>query len=171
MDTVRDKLTGRLHVALALIVAWLIATSPWIAMYRRVPAGPGLLNGSHVVLGCAALVLATLYLFACTRAGRWRVYFPWLAGQGGATLRDLAGLARGTIPSAEGGGLFATIEGLTLVALLATAATGAAWWAAHGSADALAWRGGHAIAADALIGLAVAHVATVSLHLLEMLRD
>ena len=171
MQTGRDTLIGRLHLAVALIAAWLVATSPWIAMYRRVPAHPGLLNGSHVVLGSTALVLAVPYLYACTRAGRWRLYFPWLAGQGGAALRDLAGLARGVIPSAEGGGLFAMFEGLTLLSLLATAATGAAWWAAHGSTDALTWRAAHAAAAQVLIGFAIVHVVTVSLHLLELVRD
>ena len=162
VETGRDTLTSRLHAAVALISAWLVATSPWIAMYRRVPAGPGLLNGSHVVLGSAALVLAVPYLYLCTRAGRWRVYFPWLAGQGRAALRDLTGLARGAIPSAEG---------LALVALLVTAATGAAWWTAQGSTDALAWRTAHCAAAQVLIGFAVVHGVTVSLHLLELVRD
>ena len=50
-------------------------------------------------------------------------------------------------------------------------ATGAAWWAAQGSADALAWRASHAMAAHVLIGFAVAHVVTVSLHLLDLVRD
>lgn len=171
VETGRDTLTGRLHLALALVSAWLVVTSPWIAMYRRVPAQPGLFNGSHVALGLATLPLAGLYLYACTREGRWRLFFPWLAGQGGAALRDLAGLARGQIPSAEGGGLFAMIEGLTLVALLVTAITGAAWWAVHGSTDALAWRAAHTVAARVLIGFIVVHVVSVSLHLLELVRD
>lgn len=171
VETGRDTLTGRLHLALALISTWLIVTSPWIAMYRRVTAHPGFLNGGHVVLGFSTLALAVLYLYACTRAGRWRLYFPWLAGQGGAAMRDLAGLARGVIPSAEGGGLFGMIEGLTLLALLVTALTGAAWWAAQGSTDALAWRAGHAAAAQVLIGFVVVHVVTVSLHLLELVRN
>jgi Prokaryotic cytochrome b561 len=171
VDTGRDGLTGRLHVGVALLSAWLIGTSPWIAMYRRVPKDPGFFNASHVLLGFAALGLAALYLYSCTRAGRWRLYFPWLAGQGGAALRDLGGLLRGRIPSAEGGGLFAVIEGLALLALLATALTGAAWYFTQGTGDAVAWRGHHAVAARVLIGAAAAHVLTVSLHLLELIRD
>jgi hypothetical protein len=171
MDIARDRLTGRLHLAVALLAAWLIVTSPWIALYRRVPASPGLLNGSHVALGFASLALAVPYLLACTRGGRWRLYFPWLAGQGGAALRDLAGLARGRIPSAEGGGLFAVIEGLTLLSLLAAAATGAAWFFGHGSDGALLWRGYHVVGARILIGMVLTHVVTVSLHLLEFVRD
>jgi hypothetical protein len=171
MDTARDRLTGRLHGAVAWLAAWLIVTSPWVAMYRRVPANSGMLNGSHVALGFAALALAAWYLFACTRGGRWRLYFPWLAGQGGAALRDLAGLARGTIPSAEGGGLFAVIEGLTLLTLCATAVTGAAWYFGHGSDGAVVWRGYHLIGARILISMVIAHVVTVSLHLLEFVRN
>jgi cytochrome b561 len=171
MDTVRDRLTGRLHVAVALLAAWLIVTSPWVAMYRHVPANPGFLNGSHVVLGFASLALAALYLLACARRGRWRLYFPWLAGQGGAALCDLKELARGTIPSAEGGGLFAIIEGLTLLSLFVTAITGVAWFVGHGSDGALIWRDYHVDSARILIGMLIAHVFTVSLHLLEFVRN
>jgi hypothetical protein len=171
MDIPRDRLTGRLHLAVALLTGWLIVTSPWIAMYRRVPARPGWLNGSHIALGFASLALAALYLHACTRGGRWRLYFPWLAGQGGAAMRDLAGLARGRVPSAEGGGLFAVIEGLTLLSLLAAAVTGAAWFFGHGSEGALTWRGYHVAGARILIGMVITHVVTVSLHLLEFARN
>jgi hypothetical protein len=171
METGSDRQTDRLHVAVALVAAWLVFTSPWVAMYRRVPEHPGILDASHVVLGFAALALALAYLFACARGGRWRLYFPWLAGHGGAALRDLAGLVRGDVPGAEGGGLFAVIEGLTLLLLIATAATGAAWYLEHGSVDALAWRGYHVVGARLLIGFVVVHVVSVSLHLLELVRD
>ena len=171
MDGGRDGLTGRLHVGVALLAAWLIFTSPWLAMFRRMPKHPGALDLAHVALGFLALLLALFYVAACTRQGRWRLYFPWLAGQGGAALRDLGGLLRGRIPSAEGGGLFGLVEGLVLLALLATGATGAGWFLAQGSDTALAFRSAHAIASQCLVGLAVAHIATVSLHLIELIRD
>lgn len=171
MEGGRDRLTGRLHVAVALLAAWLVGTSPWIAMYRRLPKHAGLLDLAHVGLGLATLLLGVAYLVACTREGRWRLYFPWLAGQGRTVANDLAGLLRGRIPSAEGGGLFGLIEGLTLLALIVAAATGATWLALQGSAQALAWREAHAVAAWWLVGLAVAHVVTVSLHLVDLVRD
>jgi len=49
--------------------------------------------------------------------------------------------------------------------------TGAGWLATQGSDAALAWREYHALAARGLIGLLVLHVVTVSLHLLDFLRD
>lgn len=171
MDGGRDSVTGRLHVAVALLTAWLLITSPWVAMYRRLPKHAGFLDLAHVALGLLALLLALVYLASCLRGGRWRLYFPWLAGQGGAALRDLGGLLRGRIPSAEGGGLFGLIEGLALLVLLATAVTGAAWFFLDGSNAALACRSAHSVAAQALIGLVVAHVVTVSLHLVELIRD
>jgi len=166
-----ERLTRGLHLAVALLSAWLILTSPWIAMLRRLPREAGWLNHSHLVLGLLALLLAIAYLVECTRDGRWRLYFPWIAGQGGAAARDLGGLLRGRIPTAEGGGLFAVIEGITLLGLLATAVTGAAWFACQGSGEALTWRGWHIVAARGLTVLILVHVVTVSLHLLDFLRD
>jgi hypothetical protein len=85
--------------------------------------------------------------------------------------RDLRGLLHGRIPAAEGGGLFGLIEGLLLLALLATAMTGAAWYLTQGSAEALAWRGHHALAVRGLATLFVLHAVSASLHLLDFLRD
>ena len=113
---------------------------------------------------------AIAYAWSCARDGRWRLYFPW-SPPDPRVGRDLAGLLRGRIPAAEGGGLFGLIEGLLLLALLATAATGAAWFTAQGTDAAVSWRGQHILAARGLIGLLVLHVVTVSLHLLDLLRD
>jgi len=105
------------------------------------------------------------------RDGRWRLYFPWVAPQIRTVGSDLAGLLRRRIPAAEGGGLFGLIEGLLLLALLATAATGAAWFMAQGTDAAVSWRGQHILAARGLIGLLVLHVVTVSLHLLDFVGE
>lgn len=166
-----EKLAARQHLALTLLSAWLIATSPWIAMLRRVPRDAGFLDYSHVVLGSVTLAIAITYTVSCTRAGRWRLYFPWLAGHLGAIGRDASGLLRGRIPAAEGGGLFGLIEGLLLVLLLATAVTGAVWFAMQGSLEALAWRSHHIFAARGLVVFLVLHVITVSLHLIDFIRD
>jgi cytochrome b561 len=166
-----ERLAARQHVAVALLATWLIATSPWIAMLRRVPREAGFLNYSHVVLGFVTLAIAITYTVRCTRAGRWRLYFPWLAGQLGAAGRDASGLLRGRIPAAEGGGLFGLIEGLLLLLLLATAFTGAAWFATQGSQEALAWRSHHIFAARGLVAFFLLHVITVSLHLIDFIRD
>ena len=77
-----------------------------------------------MAVGLATLVLGTSYTLSCTRKGGGACTFrghrrPRAAG------RDVGGLLRGRLPAAEGGGLFALLEGLLLVLLLATAATGA----------------------------------------------
>jgi hypothetical protein len=165
------RLSARQHLFVALLSAWLILTSPWISMLRRMPAGAAWLDYAHVGLGLLALPISITYAVTCCRGGGWRLYFPLLAGQMGAVVRDLGGLARGRIPSAEGGGLFALIEGLLLLALLVTAATGAAWFALQGTTEALAWRQWHLYAARGLAGLVLLHVVTVSLHLVDLARE
>jgi len=171
MATFLERLAARQHLAAALLSTWLILTSPWISMLRRIPRNASVLEYSHVVLGLLALLLATTYTLSCTRRGRWRLYFPWAAGQLAAIWKDAGGLLRGRIPAAEGGGLFALIEGLLLVLFLLTAATGAAWFWTQDSSDAVLWRGCHVLVARGLAGLIVLHVVSVSLHLLDFVRD
>ena len=166
-----DSGTDRQHLAVALLALWLIATSPWIAMLRRVPAGAGWLDYAHVAIGFVSLLLCVSYTWSCVRQERWRLYFPWTGPSFGVVARDVSGLLRGRMPAAEGGGLFGFIEGLLLVALGVTAATGAAWFAVQGSDAALAWRGYHLVAVRGLVGLLLLHVVTVSLHLLDFVRD
>lgn len=164
----REPLLNRLHVAVVVACGWLVFTSPWVSMLRRIPSGAGFFDYAHVVVGFAGLLLAVLYTWACTSDGGWRTYFPWAAGRSQAVVDDVLGLFRRRIPTAESGGLFAAIEGMLLVALLAAAVTGAAWFALQGSAEAVAWRGCHVIAARALVGLIVAHVLAVATHLLDL---
>ena len=166
-----EQSDNRQHFAVAVLSLWLVGTSPWIAMFRRIPEGAGWLDYAHVALGFVTLLLAITYTGACTRQGRWRLYFPWTPQLIGGPARDLRGLFRGQIPAAESGGLFGLIEGLLLIALVLTAASGAAWFFTQGSGDALAWREFHIYAARSMIGLLVLHVVTVSLHLLDFVRD
>jgi cytochrome b561 len=166
-----ERSDNRQHMAVAVLSLWLVGTSPWIAMFRRIPDGAGWLDYAHVALGFVTLLLAITYTWACSRQGRWKLYFPLMPRRFGSVVRDLGGLVRGNIPAAEGGGLFGFIEGLLLVALLMAAASGAAWFVTQGSGDALAWREFHVYAARSMIGLLVLHVVTVSLHLLDFVRD
>jgi cytochrome b561 len=164
----REAVANRLHFAVAAGCGWLIATSPWVGMLRRVPADPGLLDVAHVVVGFATSALALVYAAMVTRGSRWRALFP-LGPQGlGAVARDVRGLAQRRIPSAESGGIYALVEGLLLVALLAAVVTGVGWFLSQGGPDALSWRTGHIVSARVLIGLAVAHVLAVASHLLEL---
>ena len=166
-----ERSDNRQHLAVAMLSLWLVGTSPWLAMFRRIPEGAGWLDYAHVALGFVMLLLAVSYAWACTSRGRWRLYFPLTPRLVGGVARDLGGLARGRVPAAEGGGLFGLIEGLLLAALLLSAASGAAWFATQGSGDALAWRELHVGAARSMTGLLLVHVVTVSLHLLDLLRD
>jgi len=138
-------------------------------MYQRLPEAPGLVNGSHVVLGLAMLPLGLVYAAACTLGGRWRLYFPWL-GAGRCGGRDLAAPAGGASGQRRRR-LFATIEGLLLLAFLAAAASGAVWFVAQGGDTAVLWRGLHGIAARSFAVLMLLHIVAVSLHLLDLVRD
>jgi hypothetical protein len=171
MRALLDRLTDPLHLVIALACTWLVLSSPWIGMYDRLPEAPGFVNLSHVVLGWAMLPLGLLYLAACTLGGRWRLYFPWLGGEPGPVVRDIAGLFRGRRPGSEGGGLFATIEGLLLFALLAAGGSGALWFLAQGSEAAALWRGHHIVAARCLVAMMLLHIVAVSLHFLDLVRD
>lgn len=171
MRSLLDRLNNPLHLLIALAGTWLAASSPWIGMYQALPDPPGALNLSHVFIGLAVLPLAIAYFAACTAGGRWRLYFPWAAGQLGDIGRDLAGIGRGQRPGSEGGGLFAALEGLLLLALLAAAVTGALWFLTRGTDAAVAWRGHHILAARGFTGLMVLHVLAVSLHFVDLVRD
>lgn len=171
MRSLLDRLVNPLHLLIAVASTWLLASSPWVGLYDVLPDAPGAINLSHVVLGGAMLPLALVYLVACTAGGRWRLYFPWAAGQVATLGADVAGLARGQRPGSEGGGLFATIEGLLLLALIAAAGSGALWLAQSGGEAATLWRGHHLVAARAFAVLTVLHVLAVSLHLVDLVRD
>ena len=166
-----DGLRRPLHAALALAALWLIASSPWLAMFTELPRPAGAFNLAHVILGLAALPLAALYLAACSLRGRWRLYFPWLAGEFAQTGRDLAGLARGERPLSEGGGLFAALEGLLLTAVLATAASGAAWFLAQGSEAVVSLWQWHKLAARVCTALLMLHITAAALHWVDLIRN
>ena len=144
----QESTTNRLHAAVAVLALWLVATSPWVSMLRRIPSGAGFFDYAHVALGWLALVIGLVYAIALLRGGRWKQYVPGRAA-----------------------GVTGAIEGLALVALVVTGATGAMWFLLQGSSDAVAWRGWHILAARALIGVGIAHLLAVSSHLLDMVRD
>jgi hypothetical protein len=171
MRALLERLSNPLHLAIALLVVWLTFSSPWIGMYQRMPDQPGWINLSHVLGGFAVLAMTLVYGLACTHGGRWRLYFSWLAGDFAATGRDIAGMFRGELPMSEGGGLFAAIEGLLLLAVLLAAVTGAAWFLVQGSATAPTWREAHIVAARSAAALTILHFVCVSLHLLDFVRE
>ena len=144
----QESTINRLHAALAALALWLVATSPWVSMLRRIPSGAGFFDYAHVALGWLALVIGLVYAIALLRGGRWKQYVPGRAA-----------------------GVTGAIEGLALVALVVTGATGAMWFLLQGSSDAVAWRGWHILAARALICVGIAHLLAVSSHLLDMVRD
>jgi hypothetical protein len=167
----REIINAHLHPLLAVLALWLIATSPWVSMFRRFPAEPGFFDYAHVVTGGLALLGAVVYFVTVTQAARWKWFFPWAAGETGAMARDLTGVLQGRVPAADGPGLYGAIKGLLLLALLATALTGAAWFVAQGSHAAIMFRDWHTAAVRVLIILLLVHVAAVASHLVELLRD
>lgn len=166
-----ERLSGALHLTLAIGGLWLLASSPWLRMVRHLPASPGFVNLAHVVVGLTVALLVPVYLVHCSLGQRRQLCFPWLTGHMGAVKADLAGLARGRLPAAEGGGLLAMLEGLLLLALLATGVTGLGWLLVQGSQVALAWYVVHVVCARVFAGMLLAHVLGVSLHLLDFVRS
>lgn len=171
MRALLDRLSDPLHLLIASAGTWLVLTSPWIGMYIWIPEEPGVFNLSHVLLGFAMLPLALVYTVACLQGGRWRNYFPWLAGELRGVGADVAGIFRGVRPMSEGAGLFALIDGLLLLALLTTSFTGIAWFFVPDTDLAATWRGHHVIAARSFAVLMLLHVVSASLHLLDLVRD
>ena len=164
-------LTEHQHLLLALLAAWLILSSPWVSMLGKIPRDPGFFNGAHVWVGLVALLISVTYCVSCLPGGGWRLYFPWLSGRVGLVLSDLRGVFRGRIPAAEGGGLFGAIEGLALLALLATGLTGAGWLWTQATPAAMDWRNLHVLMAHGLAVLIVVHALTAALHVLDFIRD
>jgi hypothetical protein len=162
---------ARLHLVVTLLSIWLVCTSPWTGMLRRMPRDPGIFDYAHVWLGAAASAVGILYAIDCLRNGGWRLSFPLFSGGHAAVAADLRGLFRGRLPAAEGGGLLGAIAGFALLAFLAVALTGVAWILNQGSPEALDWRAHHAVAVRVFIVLLVTHVVAVSLHVLDFVRE
>lgn len=171
MGPLPGGLAARQHVVLALLTAWLFLTSPWVHLYRRIPRNAGLLDYSHIVLGVVATVLALSFTLYCLRRAGWREYFPWLSGELGLVGRELKGLVRGELPTADGGGLFALIEGLLLLAMLATGLSGVGWLLVQNAPEAVACRSYHIFAARFTLVLLVLHIISVSLHLRDFMGE
>jgi cytochrome b561 len=167
----REAIINRLHMAVALLALWLVLTSPWVSMLRRIPGSAGFLDYAHMILGVLALLVGILYGIFVVQGGRWKLYFPLAAGNSAAVGRDLSGLLRGKVPAAEGGGLFGAIEGLLLLALITAGMSGVAWFLLQGSDAALTWRVLHIVFARILIAAGVLHVVAVASHLLDFVRD
>ncbi|MFU8877496.1 MAG: cytochrome b/b6 domain-containing protein [Wenzhouxiangellaceae bacterium] len=161
----------KIHWLLALAVVMLIASRPWLTIRRVIPDDPGWVDVTHIVVGLALGPLALFYLAWNCAQGRWRRHFPWLRGDFGPLLRDLAGLVRSRIPAADGSGLFPVIKGLTMLTLLAAAVTGWGWWATEGTREVIAWRDAHALVARVFVITLVLHIVAVAAHVLELLRD
>ena len=167
----RETTVNRLHLVVALLALWLVFTSPWVSMLRRVPGSAGFFDYAHMILGVLALLVGTLYGIVVVQGGRWKLYFPLAAGNAAAVGRDLAGLLRGKVPAAEGGGLFGAIEGLLLMALVTAGMSGVVWFLLQGSEAALTWRVLHIVCARIMIAAGVLHVLAVASHLLDFVRD
>ena len=103
----REVIGNRLHIAVTLLALWLVTTSPWVSMLRRVPAGAGFFDYAHMVLGVVALFVGILYGLVVVHGGRWKLYFPLAAGAGAAegTTADEGGAASASgCPVLEGEG-------------------------------------------------------------------
>ncbi len=171
MRRVLDRLADSQHLVVLLLSLWLVLTSPWITMRKGIPESAGFLDWAHVVLGLVLVPLSVTYFATNVLGGRWREYFPWLAGDFSGLKKDLGGIPKGRLPQPGGAGLFSLIEGLVLVLLVATALTGLGWFLLEGSRAAMPWRDWHIVTADILVAGMILHAVAASLHLLEFLLE
>ena len=56
----RESIVNRLHLLLALLALWLVLSSPWVSMLRRVPGDAGFFDYAHMILGAHALLVGAL---------------------------------------------------------------------------------------------------------------
>lgn len=166
-----ERLATLLHGLLAALALVLVLGSPWLNMVSRLKASPPWPDLLHLVCGAATLLLLLPFVLHTLRGGRWRLYFPWLAGHLQALRQDLSGLLRGRLPGSEGSGLFAAVQGLLLLAMVAASLTGLGWWWTEGTAAALDWHTAHVLAGRAAAVLLGLHLLTSLAHLVEFIRD
>ncbi|BDM65509.1 cytochrome b561 [Shewanella sp. NFH-SH190041] len=169
--TAWQSLRLKLHVLVLVPSVYLLLTSPWVMLARRLPEQTSWWNLSHVYLGLLTCLTGALLLLSNVQDGRWQQYFPWLKGDFKPLLQDLVALGRGRLPVAGGRGLFSVIEGLTMVSLLVTVLSGLAWFITQGSADAMLWRSWHIDATMTFTVLLCVHIVCALLHLLDFIRQ
>ncbi|WP_076410159.1 cytochrome b/b6 domain-containing protein [Shewanella sp. UCD-KL12] len=166
-----EKLATYQHLLIILLSLFLISTSPWIMMGRTLRSSASIWDYLHVYLGLLTGLLSITMFLANILKGKWRQYFPWLAGDFSQLKRDLVGLVKGKVPLAGGRGLFSFVEGLGMLLMLGVALTGVMWFFLQGSSDALTWRSYHIWFAKGFIGFIVVHVIFACLHLLDFIRN
>ena len=159
------------HGLLILLLVWLLATSPWVALYSRIPPSPTVWVWTHLILGPATLALTLSFSATCLADGRFRHYFPWAFGRFRPLRSDLAGLLRLQIPANEDGGLFSAIKGLLLLSLLAVAITGVMWLWVAGTREAVVWRDWHIETVKALVVFLGLHVLASIAHFVQLMRQ
>ncbi len=159
------------HLALILLSIFLISTSGWIVMGRGLRANASVWDLLHVYLGLLAALLSVTFLLSNFVQGKWRQFFPYLAGDLSQVILDLKGLFKGKLPSAGGKGLFSLIEGIGLLLLFAVSVTGVMWFILQGSSDALPWRSWHHTFSHWFIGFVVLHCLCAISHILDFIRN
>ncbi|MCG9697582.1 cytochrome b/b6 domain-containing protein [Shewanella sp. Isolate11] len=171
LASLSKKMIEYQHLLLILLSVFLISTSGWILMGRGIRANASIWDLLHVYLGLLAAFFSVTFLLSNVRQGKWRQYFPWLAGDFAQVSADIKGLFKGKIPAAGGKGLFSLIEGIGLLLLFVVALTGTIWFCLQGSSEALAWRSWHHVFAKGFIGFVVLHCICAASHLLDFIRN
>lgn len=166
-----DKICKKLHLGLIFFTMFLVISSPWLFMARKLMPSSSWVNVSHVYLGLVTAILSVLFLLLHSINGRWRQFFCWLDGDISQLKADLFGLFKGRLPVAGGKGLFTTIEGLGLLALVTTGITGSLWFFYQGTADAMFWRQVHINCAYAFIGYLCVHILCAISHIWTFIKN
>ncbi|TKB57381.1 cytochrome b/b6 domain-containing protein [Ferrimonas aestuarii] len=165
-----STLFERLHLLVAALTIWLVATGDKLTLANRISSRAGFWEYQHLILGTLTAVLCLMFVYRCCQQGQWRLYAsPWLQGLK-PVWRDLVGLSKRQLPAAGTPGLLTFIESLGLVLMLMVSVTGLLWWLTMGSSMAMELRAVHIHCASLLVYFLILHaVASVS-HLLEIMK-
>lgn len=164
-------LTSTCHKVLILACSYLIFTSPWVFMARKLMPKTTWWNTAHVYLGLFTALLSLFFIISNLSHGKWKLFFPWLCADIKPLLTDIFNIFKGRMPMSGGCGLFSCIEGLGLIALFGTGLTGTFWFFTQGTADALFWRGIHINFAMGFIVYFIIHIICALSHLIEFLKN
>ena len=166
-----EWLNKHLHLSVMFITVFLVFSSPWLFMSRKLTSHGSWINVAHVYLGIVVTFLSLCFLIIHCINGYWKQFFPWLKGDISPLKNDLKNIFKGRFPVAGGRGLFSCIEGIGLLTLLATGLTGCLWFAIQGTTDAMYWRSIHSHFAVGFIVYLGMHFVCALSHCLAFLRN
>ncbi|WP_144210784.1 cytochrome b/b6 domain-containing protein [Shewanella donghaensis] len=171
LSTFVRAIAEKLHVIVITLSVFLVVTSPWIIIGRRLRSNASIWDNLHVYVGLIAAVFGLLFLIKNVLNSHWRQFFPWLSLDFSQCVDEIKQLKHGKLPSSGGKGIFSVVEGIGLVLMALVSITGIVWFMTQGSSDALVWRKYHILFAQGFVGFLAIHIVFAMFHIIDMVRN